>query len=73
MVYVRISSCDDCLWLPPLGQFGNLKELIIEGMQSVETIGIELCRSDSSSFQPFPSLKTLHFEDMQEWEEWNLI
>jgi len=73
MVYLRISSCDHCLWLPPLGQLGNLKKLIIEGMQSVETIGIEFYANDGSSFQPFPSLETLHFEDMQEWEEWNLI
>ncbi|PNX64419.1 putative CC-NBS-LRR resistance protein, partial [Trifolium pratense] len=42
-------------------------------MQSIETIGIEFYGSDGSLFQPFPSLETLHFEDMQEWEEWNLI
>ncbi|RHN65781.1 putative P-loop containing nucleoside triphosphate hydrolase, leucine-rich repeat domain, L [Medicago truncatula] len=74
MVYLRISNCSDCLWLPPLGQLGNLKKLIIEEMQSVEIIGTEFYGSDcSSSFQPFPSLETLHFENMQEWEEWNLI
>ena len=72
MVYLRISNCVDCLWLPPLGQLGNLKELIIEGMQSVQTIGTEFYGNDSSSFQPFPSLETLHFEDMEEWEEWSL-
>ncbi|AES69013.2 putative P-loop containing nucleoside triphosphate hydrolase, leucine-rich repeat domain, L [Medicago truncatula] len=74
MMYLRISNCGDCLWLPPLGQLGNLKELIIEGMQSIQIIGTEFYGSDSSpSFQPFPSLETLHFENMQEWEEWNLI
>jgi len=74
MVYLRISNCDKCLWIPPLGQLGNLKELIIEGMQSIQTIGTEFYGSDvSPSFQPFPSLETLHFENMQEWEEWNLI
>ncbi|PNX57952.1 putative CC-NBS-LRR resistance protein, partial [Trifolium pratense] len=55
------------------GQLHNLKELIIEGMPLVESIGIEFYGNDGSSFQPFPSLETLHFEDMQEWEEWNLI
>ncbi|KAL5097467.1 hypothetical protein RYX36_001794 [Vicia faba] len=40
MVYLRISNCDECLWLPPLGQLRNLKELVIEGMQSIETMGI---------------------------------
>jgi len=74
LMYLKISNCDDCLWLPPLGQLGNLKKLIIEGMQSVETIGTEFYGSDGSpSFQPFSSLETLHFENMQEWEEWNLI
>ncbi|XP_058721750.1 putative disease resistance RPP13-like protein 1 [Vicia villosa] len=73
IVYLRISNCTDCLWLPPLGQLGNLKELVIEGMQSVETIGLEFYGSDSSSFQLFPSLETLQFEDMPVWEEWNLI
>jgi len=73
MVYLRISNCGDCLWLPPLGQLGNLKELIIEGMQSIQTIDAEFYGSDGfPSFQPFPSLETLHFENMQEWEEWNL-
>ncbi|XP_058758778.1 putative disease resistance RPP13-like protein 1 [Vicia villosa] len=73
MVHLRISNCNDCLWLPPLGQLGNLKELIIEGMQSVETIGIEFYGSGGSSFQPFPSLQILHFENMEEWKEWDLI
>ncbi|XP_058784620.1 putative disease resistance protein At3g14460 [Vicia villosa] len=73
MVYLRISNCNDCLWLPPLGKLGYLKELIIEGMQSVETIGIEFYGSGGSSFQPFPSLQSLHFENMEEWKEWDLI
>ncbi|CAK8564609.1 unnamed protein product [Lathyrus sativus] len=72
MVYLKISNCDDCLWLPPLGQLVNLKELIIEGMQSVHTIGTEFYGSDNSSIQPFPSLEILHFADMHELEEWKL-
>jgi len=74
LVYLKISNCHDCLWLPPLGQLGNLKELIIEEMHSIQIIGPEFYARDiSPSFQPFPSLETLHFENMQEWEEWNLI
>ncbi|CAK8564622.1 unnamed protein product [Lathyrus sativus] len=72
MVYLRISNYNDCLWLPTLGQLGNLKELVIEGMQSVERIGIEFYGRGGSSFQPFTSLEILHFENMQEWEEWDL-
>ncbi|RHN66518.1 putative P-loop containing nucleoside triphosphate hydrolase, leucine-rich repeat domain, L [Medicago truncatula] len=74
MVYLRISNFDKCIWLPPLGQLGNLKELIIDSMLSIKSVGTEFYGSDSSpSFQPFPSLETLHFEDMPEWEEWNFI
>jgi hypothetical protein len=39
MVYLRISNCDNCLWLPPLGQLGNLKELIIDSMLSINCVG----------------------------------
>ncbi|XP_058721740.1 putative disease resistance protein At3g14460 isoform X2 [Vicia villosa] len=74
MVYLRISNCDNCLWLPPLGQLGNLKELNIVWMLSINSVGIEFYGSDGSAlFQPFPSLETLRFEDMPEWEEWNMI
>ncbi|XP_058759472.1 putative disease resistance protein At3g14460 [Vicia villosa] len=74
MVYLRISSCDNCIWLPPLGQLGNLKELNIDSMPSIKSVGIEFYGNGSSaSFQPFPSLETLRFEDMPEWEEWNMI
>jgi len=74
MVYLKISNIDDCFWLPPLGQLVNLKELIIEGMHSVQIIGPEFYGSDGSpSFQPFPSLEILYFENMQVWEEWDFI
>ncbi|CAI8593957.1 unnamed protein product [Vicia faba] len=74
MVYLRISNCYNCTWLPPLGQLGNLKELNIDLMLSLRSVGIEFYGSDSSlSFQPFPSLETLRFEDMPQWEEWNMI
>ncbi|MCI36589.1 disease resistance protein [Trifolium medium] len=66
MVYLRISNCDNCLWLPPLGQLGNLKELIVEEMQSVQTIGNVFYGSDGS-------METLPFEDTQERKEWNMI
>jgi len=70
-------SLQNCLKLKgniPLGQLGNLKELCIEGMNSVKTLGTEFYGSSNSPlFQPFLSLETLHFKDMQEWEEWKLI
>ncbi|TKY49728.1 putative disease resistance RPP13 protein 1 [Spatholobus suberectus] len=77
MVYLRISDCDHCWSLPPLGQLRSLKKLIISGLKLIRTVGTEFygsCSSCSSvSFQPFPSLEILTFEEMPEWEEWNLI
>ncbi|XP_058784880.1 putative disease resistance RPP13-like protein 1 [Vicia villosa] len=74
MVYLKISNCDNCIRLPPLGKLGNLKELNIDSMLSIKSVGIEFYRSDNSAlFQPFPSLEILRFENMPEWEEWNMI
>ncbi|XP_027342657.1 putative disease resistance protein At3g14460 [Abrus precatorius] len=67
-----ISDCNYCLSLPPFGQLPSLKELVIERMKMVKTVGQEFyCSSASSqSFQPFPLLESLEFEEMSEWEEW---
>ena len=74
MMYLRISGCDHCWSLPPLGELFSLKELFISGLKSVKTVGTEFYGSISSLyFQPFPSLEILCFEDMPEWEEWNTI
>ncbi|KAJ1426957.1 P-loop containing nucleoside triphosphate hydrolase [Sesbania bispinosa] len=73
MVSLIIAKCDNCSWLPPLGQLHSLKKLSISGMKSVKTVGAEFYGSSAPSFQPFPSLETLSFSDMPEWEEWKLI
>ncbi|KAL1332103.1 putative disease resistance RPP13-like protein 1 [Arachis hypogaea] len=73
IVSLRIQDCDYCSALPPLGRLQSLKELFISGMRSVKSIGSEFYGSNSSSFQPFPSLEMLCFELMEEWEEWNMI
>ncbi|KAJ1432559.1 Leucine-rich repeat domain superfamily [Sesbania bispinosa] len=73
MMCLRISGCDHCWSLPPLGQLLCLKELIISGLKSIKTVGSEFYGSSSPSFQPFPSLEILSFEEMPEWEEWKLI
>jgi len=72
MVCLRISSCENCSRLPPLGQLGNLKKLFLGWMKSVKSVGSEFYGMDSPSFQPFPSLETLEFNMMLEWEEWTL-
>ncbi|XP_052109746.1 putative disease resistance RPP13-like protein 1 isoform X1 [Arachis duranensis] len=73
LLSLRIEDCRHCSSLPPLGQLKCLKELFISSMKSVMTIGSEFYGSNPPSFQPFPSLETLSFNSMTEWEEWNLI
>ncbi|KAL1332109.1 hypothetical protein AAHE18_11G004700 [Arachis hypogaea] len=73
IVSLRIKNCDHCSSLPPLGQLHSLKELFISDMRSVKSIGSEFYGGNTPSFQPFPSLETLSFEWMAEWEEWNMI
>ncbi|RYR27348.1 hypothetical protein Ahy_B01g051393 isoform A [Arachis hypogaea] len=73
IVCLRIEDCRHCSSLPPLGRLQSLKELFISGMKSVKSIGSEFYGGNSPSFQPFPSLETLTFKSMEEWEEWNMI
>ncbi|TQD81259.1 hypothetical protein C1H46_033191 [Malus baccata] len=68
---MRLTDCSTCLWLPPVGQLPALKELYIERMKSVTSIGVEFYRGNGASLiQPFQSLKKLKFKEMPEWEEW---
>ncbi|RHN65655.1 putative P-loop containing nucleoside triphosphate hydrolase, leucine-rich repeat domain, L [Medicago truncatula] len=53
MVCLKISHCDNCPRLPPLGQLGNLRKLFIVEMNSVKSIGIELYGSGSPFFNHF--------------------
>jgi hypothetical protein len=75
MVSICISNCEYCLTLPPLGQLPTLKDLRIDGMKILETIGSEFYydmvgERSKFSFQPFPSLESLEFSNMLNWKEW---
>ncbi|CAK8564995.1 unnamed protein product [Lathyrus sativus] len=74
MVYLCIRCCDYCVTLPSLGQLPFLKDLTIERMPILETIGPEFYGVSgggfNSSFQPFPSLEHLTFSYMSNWKEW---
>ncbi|XP_024037560.1 putative disease resistance RPP13-like protein 1 [Citrus clementina] len=54
--------------LPSVGQLPFLKDLDISGMDGVKSVGSEFYGNSCSV--PFPSLETLSFSDMREWEEW---
>ncbi|CAL5382416.1 unnamed protein product [Camellia sinensis] len=68
MVDVSLDNCGNCASLPPLGQLPSLKKLYITGMSSLKHVGCEFY--GQGGVQPFPSLETLSFENMPEWEDW---
>ncbi|XP_028806814.1 putative disease resistance protein At3g14460 [Neltuma alba] len=72
ITFLWVTDCNNCLLLPPFGELPSLKELLISGMGLVHTVGREFycSKSESSSFQPFPSLEILIFENMPIWEQW---
>ncbi|XP_040368977.1 putative disease resistance RPP13-like protein 1 [Rosa chinensis] len=67
MTFVKLENCKNCQFLPPLGQLPSLKNLWIEGLASVESVGVEFYGECSL---PFPVLEALIFKDMQNWKEW---
>jgi hypothetical protein len=69
MLLLRIENCRKCTSLPAVGQLPLLKDLFIEGMASVKSVGDEFYGEGCS--QPFRSLETLCFKDMEEWENWS--
>ncbi|KMT17070.1 hypothetical protein BVRB_2g041270 [Beta vulgaris subsp. vulgaris] len=68
MVTLTLKDCKNCRFLPSLGKLPSLKKLHIEGITRVKSVGVEFYGENCS--KPFPSLKTLHFQRMEEWEEW---
>ncbi|KAL6311752.1 hypothetical protein AAG906_022957 [Vitis piasezkii] len=64
-------NCRKCSTLPPLGQLPCLERIEISEMSEVVMVGSEFYGNSSSSLHPsFPSLQTLSFEDMSNWEKW---
>ncbi|KAF8039379.1 hypothetical protein BT93_B1801 [Corymbia citriodora subsp. variegata] len=67
IVQLHLHGCQRIKALPSLGQLSSLKELYIEGLNAICTIGSELY----GTISPFPSLITLEFKDMPLWEDWS--
>ncbi|XP_048425332.1 putative disease resistance RPP13-like protein 1 [Pyrus x bretschneideri] len=63
---MRLSGCSNCSSLPPVGRLPALKELYVEGMEFVTSVGVEFYGGN----QPFQSLEKLQFWNMPKWEEW---
>ncbi|KAF7137274.1 hypothetical protein RHSIM_Rhsim07G0209900 [Rhododendron simsii] len=73
MVSLCLENCENCFFLPPLGQMPSLKELAIERMPGITSVGHEFYGESGSSRKPFQSLETLRFEKMSGWVDWCIL
>ncbi|CAA2996299.1 disease resistance RPP13 1 [Olea europaea subsp. europaea] len=68
---ISFEFCKNCTSLPPLGQLPSLIDLSIRGTDQVKVIGPEFYGNRGLGELRFPSLISLTFEDMSNWEEWH--
>ncbi|GKV46333.1 hypothetical protein SLEP1_g53318 [Rubroshorea leprosula] len=66
--YLRLSGCRNSTLLPSVGQLPALTELIIEGMDAIETVESEIYGRGT-----FTSLQKLKFHNMLNWEKWAFL
>ncbi|KAJ9685622.1 hypothetical protein PVL29_017601 [Vitis rotundifolia] len=70
MVDVNLVNCRNCTSLPCLGWLPMLKHVRIEGLKEVKIVGREFYGETCLSNKPFPSLESLSFSGMSQWEDW---
>ncbi|WKA02330.1 hypothetical protein VitviT2T_020533 [Vitis vinifera] len=70
MVDVNLVNCRNCTSLPCLGWLPMLKHVRIEGLKEVKIVGREFYGETCLPNKPFPSLESLSFSAMSQWEDW---
>ncbi|PPD71061.1 hypothetical protein GOBAR_DD32057 [Gossypium barbadense] len=70
MLSLELRNCKNCKSLPSIGRLLWLKDLSISGLDQVHKIGAELFGENQSN--AFASLESLCFDNMLNWEKWNL-
>ncbi|KAB2059942.1 hypothetical protein ES319_A11G342600v1 [Gossypium barbadense] len=70
MLSLELRNCTNCESLPSIGRLLLLKDLSISGLYQVQKIGAELFGENQSN--SFASLESLCFDNMLNWEEWDL-
>ncbi|KAG5541837.1 hypothetical protein RHGRI_021620 [Rhododendron griersonianum] len=73
MVSLCLENCENCFFLPPLGQMPSLKELTIKRMPGITSVGHEFYGESDSSRKPFQSLEILRFVKMSGWVDWCIL
>ncbi|KAH7576049.1 hypothetical protein JRO89_XS02G0282200 [Xanthoceras sorbifolium] len=68
LVYLEFEGCSNCTSLPSVGQLPSLKELYIQGMSAIKTVGQEFYGNCCAT--PFPKLEIITLKQMNEWAEW---
>ncbi|KAL6131854.1 hypothetical protein ACLB2K_070227 [Fragaria x ananassa] len=68
MVRVKLEGCNHCQFLPPFGQLPCLKELCIQEMDAVESVGVEFYGEGNLSFHV---LETLVLHNLKNWKKWD--
>ncbi|KAK9912834.1 hypothetical protein M0R45_036674 [Rubus argutus] len=71
IVFLKVTDCTKCIQLPALGQLPSLKDLVLEGMDGIRSIGAEFYGNCYSPVLPFPLLETLKLDRMINWEDWS--
>ncbi|XP_031259735.1 putative disease resistance protein At3g14460 [Pistacia vera] len=71
MVVMKLDGCENCTTLPSLALLGSLQNLTIRLMGKIKKIGGEIYGEGCS--KSFQSLRTLFFENLQEWEHWDPV
>ncbi|KAK2654533.1 hypothetical protein Ddye_014389 [Dipteronia dyeriana] len=75
---LTLSYCEICEHVPPLGRLSSLEYLSLNNMSSLKRVGeflrieSDVASSSSSFIIAFPKLKSLKFESLDEWEEWDI-
>ncbi|XP_056175003.1 putative disease resistance RPP13-like protein 1 isoform X1 [Syzygium oleosum] len=67
IVSLCLRDCPNVKSLPSLGQLPSLRELSLEGLNTVSMIGSEFYGIE----RPFPSLTILKFDRMSAWKDWS--
>ncbi|XVF18558.1 hypothetical protein REPUB_Repub11eG0033000 [Reevesia pubescens] len=66
---LKLINCKNCKSLPSIRKLPLLKDLLIQGMDEVNKVGVEFFGENQPN--AFASLESLQFYNMPNWKEWD--